>query len=96
MNQNLKKIQFLQRQIRLYLQSKKKENNKLFNRPQNKSKNNYLFLNSDGANEIEKKTSVGENNFRSQNDKEIETQGEMDRNRLNNQDEDSFLNNEIR
>ena len=89
----MNKIKFLQSQIRQYLQSKNKENNKLFNRPQNKSKNNYLFLNSDEANEIENKNPNIENNITSNNDKEIEPQREI---RLNNQEDDSILNNEIK
>ena len=54
MNKNLNKIQYLQRQIRKYLSSKNNQN-KLFNRPpQTKSKNNYLYLNSntDNINEL--------------------------------------------
>ena len=70
--------------------------NKLFNRPQNKAKNNYLYLNSEEVNEIENKNPNTENKIIPQNDKEIETQGELDRVRLNNQDDDSFLNNEIK
>ena len=35
MNQNLNKIQYLQGRVRQYLQSKNKDNNKVFNRPQN-------------------------------------------------------------
>ena len=93
LNKNLNQIQFLQSQIRKYLASKKKDN-KLFNRPQNKTKNNYLYLNPDDINEIENKNPNINNN--SQNDREVETQGEIERIRLNNQEDDSFLNNEIK
>ena len=96
LNQKLNKIKYLQGRVRQYLQSKNKDNNKLFNRPQNKAKNNYLFLNSEEVNEIENKNPNTENKIIPQNDKEIETQGELDRVRLNNQDDDSFLNNEIK
>ena len=41
LNQKLNKIKYLQGRVRQYLQSKNKDNNKLFNRPQNKAKNNY-------------------------------------------------------
>ena len=96
MNQNLNKIQYLQGRVRQYLQSKNKDTNKVFNRPQNKAKNNYLFLNSEEVNEIENRNPNEENKINPQNDREIETQGEIDRARLNNQDDDSFLNNEIK
>ena len=61
MNQNLNKIQYLQGRVRQYLQSKNKDNNKVFNRPQNKAKNNYLFLNSEEVNEIENRNPNEEN-----------------------------------
>ena len=96
LNKNLNQIQFLQSQIRKFLQSKKKENNKVFNRPQNKSKKNYLFLNSEDAIDIENKNPNIENNQNSQIEKEMETQGEIEKVKLNNQDDDSFLNNEIK
>ena len=96
LNKNLNQIQFLQSQIRKFLQSKRKENNKVFNRPQNKSKKNYLFLNSEDAIDIENKNPNIENNQNSQIEKEMETQGEIEKVKLNNQDDDSFLNNEIK
>ena len=85
----------MQNQIRKYLQSKKKDN-KLFNRPQTKSKNNYLYLNSDDMNQIENKNPNINSNINSKYDKDIETQAEIERNKLNNQDDDSILNNEIK
>ena len=55
-NVNLKQIIFLQRQIRKYLLSKKNQNKVFYRPPQNKSKNNYLFLNSTDGDIKEKKT----------------------------------------
>ena len=106
MNKNLNKIQYLQRQIRKYLSSKNNQN-KLFNRPpQTKSKNNYLYLNSntDKINELEK--NIQNNNINtneiiiqekitSHNDKDIETQDDIDKMKLN-QEDDSLLNSEIK
>ena len=68
LNQKLNKIKYLQGRVRQYLQSKNKDNNKLFNRPQNKAKNNYLFLNSEEVNELENKNQNTENKIIPQND----------------------------
>ena len=80
LSKNIKEIRFLQNQIRKYLQSKKKDN-KLFNRPQTKSKNNYLYLNSDDMNQIENKNPNINTNINSKYDKEIETQAEIEKNK---------------
>ena len=99
----MNQIQFLQRQIRKYLSYKHNQSNKLFNRPpQNKSKNNYLFLNSTNENENlnDVETNNPNNNDNSKNsknnspnEKEIETQDDIEKIKPN-QENESFLNNE--
>ena len=109
MSKNLNQIQFLQHQIRKFLLSKKNINNKkIFNRPpQNKSKNNYLYLNSttDNYNLNDIETNNNPNSAEKLNNspsdenenKEIETQDEIEKFKLNNQENnDSFMNNEIK
>ena len=86
----------MQHQIRKYLLPKKNNlNKKIFNRPQNKSKNNYLFLNSTSDNYLNdmetnnnpssaKNYSNSKNNSPSDENKEFEAQAEIEKFNLNN------------